>query len=75
MVVGGQCHVPAVLTPGKRPGTRCAGGWVDPRACQDGWGKPRPYLDSNSGPSSPQPVAIPTKLTWPTSIYIVITKN
>jgi hypothetical protein len=30
MRVGGQCHALAALTPGKRSGTRCLGGWVDP---------------------------------------------
>jgi len=30
--VGGQRHAPAALPPGKRPGTRCIGGWVNPRA-------------------------------------------
>ena len=32
MEVGGQRHAPAVLPPGKRPGTHCTGGWVDIRA-------------------------------------------
>jgi len=27
---------------GKRPGTRCVGGWVGPRAGLDGCGKSRP---------------------------------
>jgi len=30
MGVGGQHHAPASLPPGKRPGTRCMGGWVGP---------------------------------------------
>ena len=32
MEMGGQRHAPAVLSPGKRPGTHCIGGWVGPRA-------------------------------------------
>ena len=40
--VGGQRHAPAALNPGKRPGTHCIGGWVDPRAGLDGCGKSRP---------------------------------
>ena len=30
------------LYPRERPGTRCTGGWVDPRAGLDGCGKSRP---------------------------------
>jgi hypothetical protein len=30
MGVGGQLHAPAALSPGKRPGTNCTGGWVAP---------------------------------------------
>ena len=40
--MGGQRHTPAALPPGKRPGPRCIGGWVDPRAGQNGCGKSRP---------------------------------
>jgi hypothetical protein len=25
--LGGQCHAPAALSPGKRAGTHCIGGW------------------------------------------------
>ena len=46
MGVGGQHHAPAALSPGKRPGTHCIGGWVGPRAGTDGCGKSRPHLDS-----------------------------
>jgi hypothetical protein len=28
MRVGGQLHAPAALTPGKRPGTHCIGGYI-----------------------------------------------
>jgi len=34
--VGGQLHAPDALTPGKRPGTHCIGGWVDRRVRLDG---------------------------------------
>ena len=33
--MGGQCHVPAALPPGKRPGTHRVGGWFGPRAGLD----------------------------------------
>jgi hypothetical protein len=32
--VGGQRHAPAALTPGRRLGTYCTGGWLVPRG---GW--------------------------------------
>ena len=41
MVVDGQRHDPAALTPRKMPGTRCIEGWVGPRAGLDGCGKSR----------------------------------
>jgi len=46
MGVGGQRHAPAAL-PRERPGTRCTGGWVGPRAGLDGCGKnlPPPGFD------------------------------
>ena len=44
---------PGRLIPGKRPGIKSIGGWMDPRAGMDGCGKSRPYLDSMPGPSSP----------------------
>ena len=55
MGVGGQHHAAAALSPGKRPGTHCIGGWVGPRAGLDGCGKSRPpaHRDSIPGPSSP----------------------
>jgi len=34
--VGGQLHAKTTLTPEKRPGTYCTGGWVGPRASL-GW--------------------------------------
>ena len=45
---------PRPLYPRKRPGTHCTGGWVDPRAGLDGWGKisPPPEFD----PRTVQPV-------------------
>ena len=55
MGVGGQRHAPAALPPRKRPGTRCIGGWVGPRAGLDGCGKisPPPGFE----PRTVQPVA------------------
>jgi len=53
------------FTSGERPGTHCIGGWVGPRVGLDRCGKSRPHRDSIPGPSSPQPVAIPTALPGP----------
>jgi len=36
MGVGGEPHAPAALYPRERHGTHCTGGWVGPRAGQDG---------------------------------------
>ena len=58
-------HAPAALYPRERPGTHCTGGWVGPRAGLDRCGKSHPHRDSIPGPSSPQPVAIPTTLSGP----------
>jgi hypothetical protein len=49
MKVGGQCHIPASLTPGRRSGTYCIGSWVGPRAGLYGCGKYRPHWDSIPG--------------------------
>ena len=51
--VGGHRHAPAALPPGKETGILCIGGWVDPRAGMDRYGKSRPRRDSIPGPSSP----------------------
>jgi hypothetical protein len=42
MGVGDQRHTMGALALGKRPGTHCRGGWVDPRAGLDGCRKSRP---------------------------------
>jgi hypothetical protein len=42
MELGDQCHAPAALPPGKRPGTHCIGVWVGPRAVWKGAEKSRP---------------------------------
>ena len=65
MGVGCQRHASGHYTPGKRPGTHCTEGWVDPRAGLDGCGKSRPHRGSIPGPSSPQQVAIQTALSRP----------
>ena len=46
MKVGDKNYAPAALTPGKRPGTHCIGGWVGPRAGLDGCGIFLPRRDS-----------------------------
>ena len=38
MRVGGQPHAPDALHLGKRPGTNCTGGWVDPEPVWTGAG-------------------------------------
>ena len=38
--VRGQRHATAILSPGKRSGTHCVGGWVGSRAALEGCGKP-----------------------------------
>jgi hypothetical protein len=52
---------PRPLYPREIPGTHCTGGWVGLRASLDVCEKSRPHRDSIPGPSSPQPVAIPTE--------------
>jgi len=42
MGVGGQCHAPAALPLGKRPGTHFIGSWVGLRAIVDRCGKSCP---------------------------------
>ena len=61
----GQCHSLAALYPRERPSTHCTRGWVGPRASLDRYGKSHPPPGFDPGPSSPQPVAIPTKLPGP----------
>ena len=51
--VGGQRQAPAALPRGKKPGTHCIVGWLDPGAGTDGCGKSRPRRDSIPGPTSP----------------------
>jgi len=67
MGVGGQCHAPAALTPGKN---RCLlyKSLVGPQG-RSGWvRKISPPSDSISGLSSPLRVAIPSALSRPTSV-------
>jgi hypothetical protein len=51
----GQRHAPADLTPGKRLGIHCVGGWVSPRAGLGGCGKYRlpPPPTGNRTPDRP----------------------
>jgi hypothetical protein len=51
--VGSQCHDPAALPPGNKPGSHCTGRWVDSRAGLNGCGKSRPR--GASTPPPPQP--------------------
>ena len=51
--VGGQCHAPATLLPGKIPGILCTGGWVGPKVGLDGCRRTRSHRDVTPRPSSP----------------------
>jgi len=53
MVVGGKRHALAAFPVGKRPGTHCTGGWVDPREVLDWCEKSHPCRTSILGPSGP----------------------
>jgi len=50
--VGGQCHAPAGLPPGKRPSTHCIGGWVGTTPGLDGCRKSCLYRNSIPGLST-----------------------
>jgi hypothetical protein len=63
---------PRPLYPLERPGTNCTGGWVGPRAGLDVCEKSRPHWDSIPGPSSLQPVDIPTELPGPRSKHVEV---
>jgi len=63
MGMGGQRHVPATLSPGKRTGTHCIGGRVGPRTGLHVYRIPRSHRNSIRGPSNPYQVAIPTTLS------------
>jgi hypothetical protein len=70
MGVGVQRHFPASLSPGKKTGTHFIGGWVGLKAGLEGCGKYCPHRYSIPGPSSPYQIAILTKLSRPTRMYI-----
>jgi len=65
---------PGLSLPLERPGIHCTGGWMGSRAGLERCGKSRPHRDSIPGPSTPQPVAIPTELSRLT-IFIVFATN
>jgi len=65
----GSASRPGHSLPQERPGTHCSGGRVGPRVGLKSWGKSRPHRDSIPGSSSPQPVAIPTRLPGPHHAY------
>jgi hypothetical protein len=58
MGVGGQCHAPAALPPGKRPGTHCTGGCVGPRASLDRCRKILPPLGFDLWPVQPVVITV-----------------
>ena len=60
--MGGQRHAAAVLNP-ERIGTRCMGGWVEPRAVLEGCGKsPPPGIRS---PDRPVPSESLYRMSYP----------
>ena len=63
--MGGQRHAP-----GKRRGI--PGSWVGPTAGLDGCEESLLHRDPMPGPSGPQPIAIPTELSWPSPVYSVV---
>jgi len=67
MVIGDQRHVPAALSPGKRSGTHCSGGWVGLGAGLGEFRESHRHLGLNPGPSNPWRFDIPTMLSRPTN--------
>jgi hypothetical protein len=51
--MGMSGHARAALTPEKKRGSHCTGGWVDPETRPNGCEKLLPHRDSIPGPSSP----------------------
>ena len=70
--MGGQRHAPATLTPGKRPGTHCVGGWVGPRAGVEGCGKSHPPTEIRS-PDRPARSESLYRLRYPGPLVFKIT--
>jgi len=54
---------PGRFTLDKRPGAHCKGGWADFSVSLNAFGKSHPKWGSHPGPSSQQPVAVPTTLS------------
>jgi hypothetical protein len=69
--VSGQQHAPAALYPWENPGTQSTGGWVGPRTGLDGRKISSPP-GFDPGPSCRQSVAIPTELSSPSYVFVVI---
>jgi hypothetical protein len=57
MWVGGQRHDPAALSPGKKPGIQCTGGWVGSRAEWTGAENPAPPPPPGFDRRTVQPVS------------------
>jgi hypothetical protein len=73
MGVCGQRHAPVALSPGKRPGTHCTGGWVGPRVGLYGCRKYRPHRDSISDrPGRSESLC---RLSHPGLLTLIITFN
>jgi hypothetical protein len=67
-----SASAPATLYPWERPTTHYTEDWVGPRVGLDRRGKSRLHWDSIPGPSSPQPVAIPTMLPGPLLVVTTV---
>jgi len=65
---GGPRHSPAALTQGKIACTNFTGNSMGSRAHLDRHRKALPHRNSILGASSPQRVAIPTELSWPSTL-------
>jgi hypothetical protein len=64
---------PSCFTPRESdPGTRCTGGWVDPKAGLDMWGKSQPHWDLIPRPSSLWQVTIPATLSQPVRLNEIL---
>ena len=58
LVLDGQHHDPATLSPGKNPATNCCGGRDGPRSVLDLYGEQNILLQPGFEPRTVQPVAI-----------------
>jgi hypothetical protein len=72
--VDGRRHAPAALSPGKRLGTHCIGGWVGPRASLDGCGNSSPPAPGIRSPDRPARSESLYRLSYPGPRPLHVTK-